>query len=402
MDISGLLEEKISEQFNIVPEMRFVPEFDPDGAYAGIRAFTFENISFEGKRTKAFGYIGFPEGADADRPVPAMLLIHGGLGHAYACWVKQWTDRGFAALAFDTTGFMPLVKNAGDREGDGDNERWTHSLPDVFAEDGFVPAPNNSDMKDIDRPFEDQWMFHALCGAIRAHNLLRNQSCIDRNRIGVTGISWGGVITSLLIGFDLRFSFAIPVYGSGYLGSGFGGVCELFKKPSVRNLWLAEKRFDRIRMPVFWIAWNEDTPFSVHSPSLSYQHVAPQCAGTRICLKHNMLHSHAMGWAPPEICAFAKAQLGELPAFPQLSMTREDRNIQVTASCEEGVNATGAMLYYLPKEQTEGESWVRVPCEVSDTEFLAVLPPEASGFYIELSFEIQCKIFTVTTPFESL
>ena len=49
---------------------------------------------------------------------------------------------------------------------------------------------------------------------ILAGNLLRAQPFVDESRVGVTGISWGGVSASILIGFEQRFAFAVPVYGS--------------------------------------------------------------------------------------------------------------------------------------------------------------------------------------------
>ncbi len=36
-------------------------------------------------------------------------------------------------------------------------------------------------------------------------------------KIGVMGISWGGVIISTIIGIDDRLVFAVPVYGCGGL-----------------------------------------------------------------------------------------------------------------------------------------------------------------------------------------
>ena len=40
---------------------------------------------------------------------------------------------------------------------------------------------------------------------------------VDKNRIGAVGISWGSVILSIALGYNNNFSFAINVYGSGYL-----------------------------------------------------------------------------------------------------------------------------------------------------------------------------------------
>ena len=98
------------------------------------------------------------------------------------------------------------------------------SLVPPFAQDGYVVAPNNSEMGDYDIPVVDQWMYHAVSAAILAHNILRNDIRVDATKIGICGISWGSVITSITIGYDSRFAFAVPIYGSGYLGCGLSDL----------------------------------------------------------------------------------------------------------------------------------------------------------------------------------
>ena len=50
-------------------------------------------------------------------------------------------------------------------------------------------------------------MYNAVSQAILAHNILRADEKVDSSRIGITGISWGGVITSLAIGYDTPLCF---------------------------------------------------------------------------------------------------------------------------------------------------------------------------------------------------
>ena len=52
---------------------------------------------------------------------------------------------------------------------------------------------------------------------ILAHSLLRTFPEVDTENIGITGISWGGIITNVVTGLDKRFKFSIPVYGCGFL-----------------------------------------------------------------------------------------------------------------------------------------------------------------------------------------
>ncbi len=54
------------------------------------------------------------------------------------------------------------------------------------------------------------WMYHAVGQTILAANALRADSRVAADKVGVTGISWGGVISSITIGWDNRFAFAVP------------------------------------------------------------------------------------------------------------------------------------------------------------------------------------------------
>lgn len=63
----------------------------------------------------------------------------------------------------------------------------------------------------------DQWFYNGIADNILANSLLRCFPEVDTDRIGITGISWGGILTNVVTGIDNRFAFAIPVYGCGYL-----------------------------------------------------------------------------------------------------------------------------------------------------------------------------------------
>jgi len=141
-------------------------------------------VEIDGKKTKAFAYLGYPEGAKAGDKLPAVVLVHGGGGHAYADWVKYWNDNGYVAIAMDNTGYFP---NNGD---------WVWGLennPD-FNEEGYTSAPNNDNHLTSDLPLEDQWMYHAVAQTILARNILMADETVDAGKVGITGISWGGKI----------------------------------------------------------------------------------------------------------------------------------------------------------------------------------------------------------------
>ena len=75
--------------------------------YPGVNQFFLEGPAYHGRPTRIFGFWQLPEGADAEHPVPGIVLIHGGGGTALPDWVQLWNRRGFAAIAVDNCGKVP-------------------------------------------------------------------------------------------------------------------------------------------------------------------------------------------------------------------------------------------------------------------------------------------------------
>jgi len=73
-----------------------------------IKAIFYDAEEYKGIKTKVFAYIGTPDNPE-NKKLPAILLIHGGGGTAFECWVKQWIDRGYVAMAMDLTGNYPVI-----------------------------------------------------------------------------------------------------------------------------------------------------------------------------------------------------------------------------------------------------------------------------------------------------
>ena len=90
-----------------------VPCSNEYGRVAGVEPVWIEGEPWRGRPTRVFAWWGLPRGASAQRKVPAMVLVHGGGGTAFARWVKTWNDRGYAAIAMDTCGKIPQ----GERDG---------------------------------------------------------------------------------------------------------------------------------------------------------------------------------------------------------------------------------------------------------------------------------------------
>ena len=172
----------------------------------GVRAVWLQGPEYRGKPTKIFAWVGVPKVAK-NAKVPGMVLVHGGGGTAFADWVAMWNSLGYAAIAIDTSGHTPT--DAG------------------FSGHEFAGPGNCGNFAGADEPAKDQWTYHAVSAVIIAHSYLRSLEGVDSNRTGLTGISWGGYLTSIAASVDSRFKFAIPVYGCGFLGENSAWVDRL-------------------------------------------------------------------------------------------------------------------------------------------------------------------------------
>src|SRR5258706_7831320 len=94
------------------PAYEAAKEFKTESA--AIRAIFFDTKPYQGKLTKTFAYLGVPA-HEAGQKLPAMVLIHGGGGTAFYRWGKVLNDRGYAAIAMDLCGCLPVRE--GDKKG---------------------------------------------------------------------------------------------------------------------------------------------------------------------------------------------------------------------------------------------------------------------------------------------
>ena len=378
---------------NRTPKVEYFPAWETKGEarntdLSGIQVLSYEGAPLKGQPTKVFAHIGYPE--NTEQPCPAVVLVHGGGGHPEDIWIKKWNKRGFAAISMDTTGFFPQKPIPYLYE--GFSEGLERKICEPFGDDRFAVAPGNSEMGDMNLPIEDQWMYHAVSAVILAHNILRADPKIDSSKIGISGISWGGVITTITIGYDTRFAFAVPIYGSGYLSCGLSGLNEVWRRPGAQR-WFAERRFNGVKMPVLWLCWNDDCCFSVHSNSMSYLETKDNNPSTRLSMVHEMGHSHQCGYQREESYWFAKEIL-EGHTIPRVSASFEGGMVHY--KCDQPLKSV--RLFHIPQRMTYtrrekyrqkntfmSQEWQIQELDPNKT--CAPVPAEAVGHYVEFTLE---------------
>ena len=381
--------------------------------YSGIRAITYDGLG----NTSTFAYLGIPQGASAESPVPGIVLVHGGGGQAFLPWVKLWNDRGYAAIAMSTRGMFPKAVNAGSRL--PDDPGYRHGMYGSFIKEGYADSPDEDALRNSHLPLAERWMTHALVKVIHAHNLLRSFCEVDNSRIGITGISWGGNITSIAITHDDRFAFAVPVYGSGYLKDALSYMGPRFQNPENAQ-YRAEVRFDRVKMPVLWVAWNDDNNFSVNSNSLSYLATAPNNPKTGLALIHEMWHDHPHGWGQPVVGAFADWVVKDSQPLITFATQPEGKNACATLNIPAGVSHLQGTLYWIDAPMTASvhdkyhydmlndaftfmdQVWQIAPAKVEGNTLWAALPAQAKGYYLEVRYTLGGENMLATSVYTTL
>lgn len=388
--------------FDMDPQVQYFPEYDCTDEYEGIKALTYRGANHMGMPTRIFAHIGFPK--DAEKPVPAVVLIHGGGGHPDDEWIKRWNTEGYAAIAMSTDGYFP-TKPINLYEG-ADTSDMVHELVKPFYKEGYTLLPTNMHMSDSDRSITDQWIYQSVASVILANNLLRTDQRIDPCSIGICGISWGGVVASVVIGYDPRFAFAVPIYGSGYLACGLSGLDRIFKAPGVQK-WFPEKRFHKVKVPVMWLCWNDDCCFSINSSSMSYLDTKDN-ENTCLSMLHNMGHSHSCAYTPRESYWFANEILkgNNIP-----KVRAEYIGNTVSYSCS--VAPRSVRLFYITEEMSYTirekyglhntfmeQEWQTI--ELDPEKNAAKLPDDAKGKYVEFTLESGIVLTTAYSEFRGL
>ncbi len=150
-----------------------------------------------GEPVRIFGYYSRPARAAA-HSVPGLLILHGAGGYAVRARAEEAASRGFAAIAIDMPGRGP------------DRSVSRSTGPDLSVENLFRLTPT----------VRHNYLYNAVHAARRGLTFLASRPEVDRARLGVCGISWGGVVTLLTSATDERVQAAVNLFGAGYLAEG--------------------------------------------------------------------------------------------------------------------------------------------------------------------------------------
>lgn len=322
---------------------------------------------------------------------PAMVLVHGGGGCAFYEWVEYWNGKGYAAIAIDT-----YAHQYGSINGVGE----------VNPNGGPVDSGSFQNTKET---FYDSRVYHSVYNIISAHNVLLADERVNSDKIGLTGISWGSVLTCITAGVDYRFQAFAPVYGSGFLLETPGVKNrDYFTEPENVEEWTG--CYDPIsylnycnRPIMFAIGMND----SFFSPLLQQQS-SDLCEGKVYhSYRGNLTHYHR--WKDEEGMIFVydfMEQVFNRKRMPLTVKSEKSDGKTITAELSGAENLKTARLIYCVSDDGASTSWrwsvMIIPKDnIKQGKIVAEVPEDAKYAFIELSdgkfneFVISSSLFTV-------
>jgi dienelactone hydrolase len=307
----------------------------------------YEGEPLGGKPTRVFGYYARP--ASGEGPFPAMVLVHGGGGTAFPEWAELWAQRGYAALAMDLGGCGPKRQRSPD--GGPTQDDASKFGPFTDAEVGKM------------------WTYHAVAAVLRGHSLLAAQKEVDAQRIGITGISWGGYLTCIIAGIDDRLKAAVPVYGCGMLHENscwldrFAGM-----SPEQRDRWVhyfdPSQYLPGVTCPIFFVNGTNDFAYPLDSYQKCYRLVS---APLTLRIQVQMPHGHYEGWAPQEIGLFIDSILNDGKPLAKLGPLTTEGG-QASATFQSPLPVIKAQFHYTSDTgKWQERNWTSTDAQIDAT-----------------------------------
>jgi len=343
----------------------------------GVRAMHYAGLAYKGKPTRVFAYYATPGTLSGDaskdrksKKLPAVVLVHGGGGTAFDRWVQLWARRGYAAISMDLGGRGAKRKRMPDGGPDqGDATKF-----------GAVDGPNG-----------DQWTYHAVANVILAHSLIQSFDEIDADRTALTGISWGGYLTCIVMGLDNRFKAAVPVYGCGYLheNSVWLGRFKKMASDELRakwvRLWDPSMYAGSASMPVLFVNGGRDFAYPPDSHARTAALVT--APGKNMHFVPNLAHGHIFD-RPKAIEVFIDQHLRGGLEPPVVGPAKIDGD-KASAAVKTKTTLVSATLCYTTSEfagDNRGRKWTEKPATIADNRITAAAPPkDATAWFLTVS-----------------
>ena len=328
----------------------------------GMTGILYDSISYLGQPTQVFAYYSAPTGTVPDGGWPAVVCVHGGGGTAFEFWVKAWNDHGYAAISMDLEGHLPLAAAEGAK--------------------GRQPTPKPGPQRigvfnDYKKPLNEQWYFHAVAQIVEAHSLLGSFPEVNADKIGVTGVSWGGTLTSTVMGLDSRYKFAIPGYGCGFLSDSSGHQGRTIQDgehaDTVNKYFDGSAYFSTVTYPTLWVNGMNDFHFSMPAMQQSAQAVNGPAT---MRFELGMKHGHGPVIRTEECYIFADSVIKGGIALPRFGTpTANGKQATISVSSAQPLSAAALLITTDADSIWPDKKWEPTPVSIENGQLTGTLPP---------------------------
>ncbi len=258
-----------------------------EGLQKDIYPIFIEGVGWKKKETRVFGYFGKPQ--SHQEKYPAILLIHGGDGRAYDEWVKMWVDKGFIVLAPDL--------NAQMYGKDGD-----------FTDNPLGGPKGYGSFTDDLGDIENCWTRFCVRLLKECAEYLKERVDVDKTKLFVHGISWGGYLTYHLLSECNLFTLAGISYTTAYLyldpywkDAGLTEDCMDANYEKWVNRLDPKNHINKISTPCVWARGINDAAFSSNLVNATLDLFGENIVTPVFYREY--LHNQEDGCCPPEIVA---------------------------------------------------------------------------------------------------
>jgi len=345
----------------------------------------YQSRSYKDRTVNIFGYLCYPRASKAK--LPAILLVHGGGGTASLGRAVSWAKRGYVVLTIDLPGHGD--KRLASRSGGPDMD-----VPILLR---TYPDPSYN------------YLVHAVAATRNGITLLSDRKEVDPKRIGMVGLSWGGVITLLTNGQDDRLKTAINVFGAGYIPEGctWGTRFENMSEEEI-NRWYSlidPKNFLKSQhAPILFLTGTNDHCYYLPTFQKSYDEVS---VPKRLVLIPNLRHRF-LADEQSIVWNWLDYQLKYNKPFPQIylhSIYSEKDKLIISVTTEAYTKMASAVLYLTsgqPNHWTK-KNWKAIKGYHEDGYYYFGIP--LSQIHTEILFYITAKDINgalASTPVQSI
>lgn len=347
-------------------ELSKPPRYEWLDRSGNVHSLLYEAEPYQGKKTRVYALYASPKtlgtetATESGRTYPAVVLVHGGMGHAYPQWVELYARRGYAAIAMDLGGSIGVGQ---------ERER---------LDDGGPPQDDRLIFETPELPDCDHWTYHAVADVILAHSLIRSFSEVDPQRTGVVGVSWGGYLTCIAAAVDDRYTAALSMYGCGfvYANSHWAYKFDRQQNPAWTAKWARQwdpsAYVGSLTTPILFVTGSRDQYYPLDSLAKTYTLVN----GLKYMrIEPDMKHGH--WFDQPECLAFMDQQLQGGPPLPRV-IRCELRDGRTVVDVQGPTPIAEATLHYTTgrHEESTTRRWIALPMRIEGSRTVGEAPPD--------------------------